>query len=105
MQMFAHQEEVNAVGKKKDRFMRLREVMTRTAPSRSMIYALMDQERFPRSAKISERSIAWLESEIESWIEDKVYIHQFKKMSRLKCVCSPVLLNRFPNVSRRFPVH
>ena len=48
--------------------LRLPEVMARTALSRSAIYDLMGEGRFPRPAKIGGRINAWAEAEIADWI-------------------------------------
>lgn len=52
----------------KDKFLRLPEVKTRTGLSRSTIYALMGQDRFPRLVPLGMRCVGWLESEIDAWI-------------------------------------
>ena len=57
---------------KQIRFLRLPTVMERTGLSRSTIYFLIEQSQFPPSVKLGTRSVAWLESEIEEWMESKV---------------------------------
>jgi len=54
------------------RFLRRPEVSTMTGLSRSSIYAKMDTGAFPKPIKLSERSVAWLSSEVASWIENRV---------------------------------
>lgn len=54
------------------KFLRLKEVMTLTALSRSSIYKFMVEERFPQTLSLGDRAVAWLESEIEEWMEDKL---------------------------------
>lgn len=54
------------------KFLRLKEVMTLTALSRSSIYKFMAEERFPQTLSLGDRAVAWLESEIEEWMEDKL---------------------------------
>lgn len=52
---------------------RLTDVMARTALSRSGIYDLMAQKRFPNPAKIGGGRInAWPESEIDDWIAERI---------------------------------
>ena len=42
-----------------------------TGLSRSTIYEMMTREDFPRPLKIGRRAVAWRESEILEWIEDR----------------------------------
>ena len=53
------------------RLLRLPEVRTRVSISRAQIYKLMNEGRFPKSVKLTERTVAWRESEIDAWIEEK----------------------------------
>jgi prophage regulatory protein len=53
---------------KKEKFLRLPEVKTRTGLSRSTIYALIGQNTFPRHVPLGMRCVGWLESEIDEWI-------------------------------------
>ena len=50
------------------RLLHLREVLNRTSLSRSHIYRLMGLGQFPKSVALGSR-VAWVESEIESWLE------------------------------------
>ena len=54
------------------RILRLENVKTRTGLSRSSIYALIKEKRFPGNISLGARSVGWVESEIESWIESRV---------------------------------
>ena len=54
------------------RFLRLPEVMEETGQRRSSIYAGMEAGTFPKSFKIGERSVAWLEDDIEAWKRAKL---------------------------------
>ena len=49
--------------------LRMPEVRRRTGKARSTIYADMEAGRFPKSIKLGGRSVAWLESEIDEWID------------------------------------
>ena len=51
------------------RLIRLPAVKEITGLSRSTIYA--DPE-FPRSVKIGERAVAWVEDEIREWIDQRI---------------------------------
>ena len=52
-------------------FIRLSEVQRRTGYSKAWIYRLIKEQRFPQSVKIGSRSIAFIESEIEEWINQR----------------------------------
>lgn len=58
------------------RLIRRKEVQVKTGLGASSIYALMEQGRFPRAIAISERRVAWLESEIDQWIYERIAQHQ-----------------------------
>jgi prophage regulatory protein len=51
---------------------KLPEVRTKTGLSRSHLYALAQQGEFPKPIKLSERSSAWVESEVDGWIEERI---------------------------------
>lgn len=51
---------------------RLAEVQRRTGYSKAWIYRLMSQKRFPAAVKIGTRAIAFIESEIDEWIEQRI---------------------------------
>ena len=64
------------------RFIRLPEVLTRTGYGRTTIYRKMEDGSFPRSVKLGgppidpnvfdSRAIAWIEDEVDQWIEDRI---------------------------------
>jgi len=54
------------------RFIRLPEVQHLTGLSKSLIYLLIKQGKFPKQVELNKRTAAWLESEIISWIEDRL---------------------------------
>lgn len=54
------------------RLIRLSEVLRRTGYSKAWIYRLMSQEKFPASIKVGTRSIAFVESEIDEWINQRI---------------------------------
>lgn len=53
------------------RFIRLREVLHRTGLGRSTVYRWMDEGRFPKSVRLGGRSVAWIEHEIDEWLQDR----------------------------------
>ncbi|ENM3821393.1 AlpA family transcriptional regulator [Vibrio cholerae] len=50
------------------RFLKLKEVMEKTALSRSAIYRKMNDEEFPQSVSLGDRAVAWVESEVDEWM-------------------------------------
>ena len=54
------------------RLVRLREVMARTGLSRSTIYVMMAEGRFPKPVPLGERSVGWIESELEEWLRSRI---------------------------------
>ncbi len=47
-------------------------VEARTGLSRSTLYDKMSAGTFPRPVSLGEKSVGWLESEIDNWIEERV---------------------------------
>ena len=56
----------------KKKLLRLPEVISRTGYKRSNIYQLMYLGDFPKSVQLGPRAVAWLSSEIDQWIDDRV---------------------------------
>ncbi|HEV7270724.1 AlpA family transcriptional regulator [Pseudoxanthomonas sp.] len=52
--------------------LRLPEVLIRTGLGRSTIWSLIAQGRFPRQVKLSERSSAWVDAEVDAWVAQRV---------------------------------
>lgn len=61
---------------KAPRLIRLREVQHRTGFSRSQIYRLVAKGELPRPIKVSEATSAWIESEVDTWIKDRIAAHR-----------------------------
>lgn len=51
------------------RLIRLPEVMKKTGFGKAWIYRLISQNRFPQPVKIGIRATAFVESEIDEWIQ------------------------------------
>jgi len=72
----------NSSSKSKNRLIRLPEVLRLTGYGRTSIYRKMEEGSFPRSVKLGgpledpnafdSRAIAWIEEEIEKWVEDRI---------------------------------
>ena len=54
------------------RFLRLKKVIEITGLSRSSIYKNITEGQFPRSVSLGGRSVAWLDSEVEKWVMERV---------------------------------
>jgi len=54
------------------RIMRLKEVIEKTGLSRSTIYNLISQGKFPKQIDLGARSVGWVDTEIEEWLEVKI---------------------------------
>jgi prophage regulatory protein len=52
--------------------LKIPEVRAKTGLSRSHLYALAQNGEFPKPVKLSERSSAWVESEVDGWIEERI---------------------------------
>ena len=54
------------------RLIRRKEVQEKTGLGASSIYAMMKQGKFPKAVNISERRVAWIESDVDSWIAERI---------------------------------
>jgi prophage regulatory protein len=54
--------------------LRLPDVIARTGLCRSSIYALASKGGFPPPIRLGERSVGWLSSEVERWIDDRLQL-------------------------------
>ncbi|WP_279152217.1 AlpA family transcriptional regulator [Photobacterium iliopiscarium] len=54
------------------RFIRLKEVMHVTGLGRSSIYNDMAEGRFPKTVSLGGRAVAWVESEVQDWMLERV---------------------------------
>lgn len=52
--------------------LRLPAVIERTGLSRSTIYRKQAEGSFPRAVRISDHAMAWVSSDIDSWISERV---------------------------------
>lgn len=60
------------------RFLRLKDVMEKTGLSKSAIYSKIKEGEFPASVPIGSRTVAWLESDINDWLEWRVQVRDRK---------------------------
>lgn len=54
------------------RLIKLPEVKHRTGLSRSGIYDKIAKKTFPAPVPTGERSVAWVEDEVQAWIDDQI---------------------------------
>lgn len=54
------------------RLLTLKEVTARTTLSKTSVYELMKEERFPKQVRLGNRSVAWVESEVDAFIESVI---------------------------------
>jgi prophage regulatory protein len=52
--------------------LRLPEVTARTGLTESQVYTRQDAGTFPQSVSIGLRTVAWVEDEIDTWIEERI---------------------------------
>lgn len=50
------------------RIIRLPEVKSTTGLSRSTIYKMMSEGRFPATVRLGAKSVGWREAEVQQWI-------------------------------------
>ena len=58
------------------RLIRRKEVQAKTGLGASSIYAMMKQGKFPKAITLSERRVAWIESEVDAWIANRIAQHK-----------------------------
>lgn len=54
-----------------DRYLKIGEVLERSSYSRAQIYRLMKSGEFPSSYRLSKNRVAWKESEVDVWVEER----------------------------------
>lgn len=54
------------------KLIKLKAVMECTGLARSTVYKFIAEGRFPKPVKLGVRMVAWVESEIQQWILDKI---------------------------------
>lgn len=51
---------------------RLPAVLKQTGNSKSSLYAMIAEGRFPRPIKIGPRASAWLQNEVDAWVNERI---------------------------------
>lgn len=52
--------------------LRLPVVVARTGYSRSTLYALIQDKRFPAPVSLGRRAVAWVSDDVDAWIADRI---------------------------------
>ena len=51
--------------------LRMPQLTQKVRLSRSSIYLALSEDKFPKPIRLGARSVGWLESEVDAWIESK----------------------------------
>ena len=54
------------------RLLKINPVMNLSGLSRSSVYSLAQQDKFPKPVKLSERSSGWVEDEVLEWVSERI---------------------------------
>lgn len=54
------------------RLIRRREVLSRIGLGQTVLYQMISEGRFPAPIPISSQAVAWLESEVDAWIQQRI---------------------------------
>lgn len=54
------------------RLIKLKEVIQKTSLGHSSIYKFIAEGTFPKQVSLGAKSVAWLESEVDDWIMDRL---------------------------------
>lgn len=57
------------------KFLRMPAVVRLTGLGRSTIYRLMAESKFPRAVKLADRAVAWRQSDVDRWSEERPSAH------------------------------
>lgn len=57
---------------KRDRLLRLPDVEVATGLKKSTLYVLMKRGEFPRCVQVTPRCVAWPESAVLQWVQDRI---------------------------------
>lgn len=57
---------------RRDRLLRLTDVETIVGLRKTTIYTLMQRGEFPRAVRVTARSVAWPESQVLGWVQQRI---------------------------------
>jgi prophage regulatory protein len=52
--------------------LRLQQVCRMTGLCRSLVYQLEAENRFPKRIRLTERTVGWIEAEVQHWLAERV---------------------------------
>ena len=55
-----------------NRIIRLPEVINLTGMCKTNIYELIKKSKFPKQINLGARSVGWVESEVQEWIQQRI---------------------------------
>ena len=55
-----------------NQLIRLKQVKEKTGLSRSSIYQFIKEGKFPAQVKLGQRAAAWVDSEVDDWINVRI---------------------------------
>ena len=58
---------------KRNKLIKLPTVLQMTSLSRATIYRLIADGKFPKQIKLSTRACAWVEKDVENWIDNCIH--------------------------------
>jgi len=64
--------------------LRLNATLAKTGLSRSVLYSEISKGNFPKQISLTERSVGFLESEIDSWIDERVKASRSQGLEAVK---------------------
>jgi prophage regulatory protein len=53
-------------------FIRLPAVLQKVGMSKSFVYDLITQDKFPKPVKVSSRISCWVTAEVEQWVQERI---------------------------------
>ena len=53
-------------------FLRLPAVLQKVGMSKSFVYDLITQDKFPKPVKVSSRISCWVTAEVEQWVQEQL---------------------------------
>lgn len=54
------------------KLIRLKDIIDSTGLARSTIYKYIDKGIFPKAVRLGGRAVAWVESEVQKWILERI---------------------------------